>query len=115
VNWSSVQSLSFFPVDPTDDRLDEIEESHCPLSEGEISLGWHYCPKFGDMLVSPYHMVEWNECQCEVKRNVLNKKKIRVWWTCSDYVLHEHRFYFIAVLCGKIQKLADRLLSLYPR
>lgn len=33
------------------------------------------------------------------------KRKINMIWTCSDYVHHQHRWRWVAILCGKIQKL----------
>ena len=44
------------------------------------------------------------------KGESLKKRKIKIRWTCSNYVHHEHRWKWIARLCGRIQKyLATRL------
>lgn len=38
------------------------------------------------------------------------KKAIRIiHWTCSDFVHHEHRWYWGARLCGRVQRLAHYL------
>ena len=34
--------------------------------------------------------------------------KIRVWWTCSDYVRHEHRWRWQAYGCGAAQRCLIR-------
>ena len=31
------------------------------------------------------------------------KKKLKIRWSCSDVSKHEHRFKFMAYLCGRIQ------------
>ena len=45
------------------------------------------------------------------------KRKIKICWTCSDYVYHEHKYKWAAYLCGKIQYLLANikyiLLKLY--
>jgi hypothetical protein len=35
---------------------------------------------------------------------VMKRKKLKIIWTCSDFVHHEHRYKWIAWLCGKWQK-----------
>lgn len=32
------------------------------------------------------------------------KRRIRFVWTCSDYVSHEHRWYWSARVCGQWQR-----------
>ena len=39
----------------------------------------------------------------DIFRFVMKKKKLRIVWTCSDQVHHEHRWYWTAWLCGRIQ------------
>lgn len=34
----------------------------------------------------------------------MKKRRIRFRWTCSDYVHHEHRWYWTVWLCGKGQQ-----------
>lgn len=38
-------------------------------------------------------------------------KKIKIVWTCSDFLHHEHRYKFTAWICGKIQILINWILS----
>jgi hypothetical protein len=109
-----MKSLSFLEDDITNERLDEIEETHCPLRESEIRAGWHYCPQSGGELVGPYHLAEWDECMCPTKVKP-KMKKIRFVWSCTDFVHHEHRFHWTARLCSIIQLLAGKILQLYPR
>ena len=33
----------------------------------------------------------------------MKKRKIKLIWTCSDYVYHEHKYQFTAWACGRIQ------------
>ena len=35
----------------------------------------------------------------------IKKQKIKMVWTCSDYINHEHKYKFTAWLCGRIQYL----------
>jgi hypothetical protein len=39
----------------------------------------------------------------------MKKRKIRFCWTCSDYVHHEHKYKFMAYLCGQFQYLFYKL------
>lgn len=34
--------------------------------------------------------------------------KLRLCWTCSDFVKHEHRWRWSAWLCGRLQALMNR-------
>jgi hypothetical protein len=34
------------------------------------------------------------------------KRRLRIRWTCSDYVSHSHRWRWSAWLCGRVQWLA---------
>lgn len=44
------------------------------------------------------------------EEKLMKKRKIKIRWTCSNYVHHEHRWKWTARLCGRIQKyLATRL------
>jgi len=38
------------------------------------------------------------------QRLFVNKRKLKIMWTCSPYVHHEHRWKWTAWLCGKWQK-----------
>ena len=39
----------------------------------------------------------------KVVENKKGRKKLKFIWSCSDFVKHEHKFYFTAWLCGKLQ------------
>lgn len=32
------------------------------------------------------------------------RRKLRLYWTCSEFAKHRHRYRWIAVLCGWLQK-----------
>lgn len=34
----------------------------------------------------------------------MSKQRIKVRWTCSNAVHHEHRWYWVAWLCGQLQR-----------
>jgi hypothetical protein len=56
---------------------------------------------------------EWrkwfNEKQArEYYRRPLKKIRIRMFWTCSDFVHHEHRWRWTAWLCGRWQRWKSR-------
>ena len=34
----------------------------------------------------------------------MKKKKIKIVYSCSDFAKHEHRYYFTAWICGRVQK-----------
>jgi len=44
-----------------------------------------------------------------MKREKRKKRKIRISWSCSDYVHHEHRYKWTAWLCGRIQYIWHRI------
>ena len=39
----------------------------------------------------------------------INKRKLKLIWTCSDFVCHEHRWYWSAWLCGRVQYILNRI------
>ena len=44
------------------------------------------------------------------------RRKIRIWWTCSDYKpQHSHRWYWMAWICGWWQKRNAHLRPQAPR
>jgi len=47
-----------------------------------------------------------NKCPGDVNCGILRKmkkKKIKINWSCSNFVKHRHRFKFTAWLCGRVQ------------
>lgn len=43
----------------------------------------------------------------------MNRRKITLRWTCSNYVHHEHKFRWIAFICGKFQQLLNGVKNEY--
>ena len=39
------------------------------------------------------------------------KQKIKMVWTCSDYINHEHKYKFTAWLCGRGQDIKRNYLK----
>lgn len=33
----------------------------------------------------------------------IKPRRLKLCWTCSDYTHHEHRWYWVAWLCGRVQ------------
>jgi hypothetical protein len=110
---SDVEAFTFCSEGMTDERLDELEVTHGPLFPSETASGWHYCPYCDEMLIGPFHF-EWVSCHCSVKMEYL-RQNIHMCYSCSNDSHHEHRFKWVARLCGRIQKWSDKLLKLLPR
>lgn len=39
----------------------------------------------------------------------MKKKKIKIVWSCSDYKNHEHKYKYAAYLCGRLQRVLEKL------
>ena len=57
--------------------------------------------------MNPYGPEKVEDWKCE-------RRRVRVYWTCSDYVHHAHRWWFTAWVCGKLQQypIIEWLLAL---
>lgn len=44
----------------------------------------------------------------------MKKRKLKLVWSCSDFVKHEHKTYVGAVLCGWWQRLTKHALDGVP-
>ena len=47
--------------------------------------------------------------KCPICSGKMKRRKIRIAWTCSDFVHHEHRYKFMAYLCGNIQYIIYKI------
>ena len=45
----------------------------------------------------------------------MRKQKLKLIWTCSDYVKHTHRWFWTAYVCGRIQRVEVFLRGGWPR
>lgn len=61
----------------------------------------------------PKHQDGSNFEQTKKKENKMKKRKLKLMWTCSDFVHHEHRFRWTAVVCGKVQYYWARLSRIF--
>lgn len=48
-----------------------------------------------------------------VPSEVKKKRKLKLCWSCSDYVQHEHRYKWTAYLCGRLQLVKANLTDCF--
>ena len=50
--------------------------------------------------------------ECQGGNGAFEKRRLKLCWTCSDYAHHEHKWWWTARLCGKIQECFFKIMGI---